>query len=212
MSNENVEYNEIRCNKLLLGNEETGYISLRGMLDEETDPGLVISQGGDKGGDIIIGFKEGRPTLALFNESGKKEGVIEIGFNNDGAPTLRFFSGEAEDDSLDAVTLGFDSNGSPSLYLSKATEDGETFINLSAQDDGSLYLALSSSGATGGKIFLNTDDEGAGIMLSSEDRMEGEEERWGIFMVTDKERSTLDAEGSNRFNVIRTSKEADSEV
>lgn len=208
MSNENVEYNKIQCNELLLGNEKTGYISLRSNVNEEADPSLVLSQGGDEGGDIIIGFKQGRPTLALFNESEKK-GSIEIGFNDEGAPILRFFSGR---DSTDIVTLGFNNSGSPSLYLSNSTENGETFINLSAEDDGSLYLTLSSQGETGGKIFLNTDSAGAGIMLSSEDRMESEKERWGIFMITDQERSALDAEGNNHFNVMRMSKKAGSEV
>ena len=80
VENENVEFNEVRCKKLVLGDEETGvlYISMTG---DEGNSGLKITQSEeDNGNNIIIGFSDGKPTIIL-NSSNKEEdikGVIQL--------------------------------------------------------------------------------------------------------------------------------------
>ena len=113
MSNENVKCNEIQCNKIILGNEETGHIELS-VSKEEESTALILSQGSDLG-KIVMSFKSGKPSLSIFSTGGDKEGAIEIGFTDAGIPLLNLIGERVEDKDPNAVTVGFDSDGTPML-------------------------------------------------------------------------------------------------
>ena len=220
MKDENVEFNEIRCNKLILGNKETGTIILS--IDEEDGtPKLGIFNDADSGTGISIGFSNGVPTLTFVNQDGKKCGIIRLTFNDKGFPVLHLFKERGENEDINEVRLGFDSNGENVLRLSNGQNEDRGFANLSVDENGRLSLMLVNRNIKGGNIIFRVDKTNAGIVMTSRDRMENEDAPWGLYIATDAEGSKLEVEGENYISESRKDKEigesrkdeeADSEV
>lgn len=205
MENKNVEYNEIRCNKLILGDRKTGLVGLT-VSKEEGFPALALSlTREDHKASVVIGFKDGAPTLGLIDKNGDKTGTIEIGFDERKSPMLTFHNKSAVDGDAKHIKLGFDDNGFPMLYLSPGNKEIGS-VKLGA-DDVSSYLALIRRSINSGNIVLRSGDESAGIVVTSLDRLETEEEIFGILLFTNSEGSVLNIEGVEHINRTRTDKE-----
>ena len=208
MSDNNVKYDTIQANKLILGNEEDGFIELM-VTNVEGNISLgIISRDNSKGG-IVLGFYNGQPTIALLNRDDEKEPVGAIlSFNKEGLPVLRM-SGKSNSG---AIILELRDNELPQLSLSGRTdgESDESAVHLGFNPDGDLHLLLSGEGIKGGNILLRADGDSAGVMLTSRDRIK-DGENWGVFMYSDPGESILDVEGENYINEPRENKEVDSE-
>ena len=210
MSNENVEFNEIRCNKLILGNKKTGSISLR-IDDKDGTPNLFLSGGdGEKG--IYIGFNNGNPVLSLVNTDGKKEGTIGLTFNDDSSPVFTLSMKGDDNEKVNAVRLGFGDDGDAVLRLSNGQDEDSGFVNLSVDDDGSIFLFLVNRNVKGGNIFFSVDKTDAGVAITSTDRMQNREAPWGLYIGTGINGSGIEVEGEKYFDRNRKDKEAGSEV
>lgn len=199
MENKNVEYNEIRCNKLIVGDRETGFVMLS-VSKEERSPALTLSlTHEDHKAGVVIGFRDGAPTLGLINENGEKKGSIAIGFGDGELPTLTFYSEDAADGKARNITLGVDDDGFPSLFLSAPSDKGRSIVNLGI-DDISSYLALIGRSVDGSNIVLRSSNEEAGIILTSSDRLKAEEEILGILLISNSEGSVINIEGVEHIN------------
>ena len=210
MSDENVEFNEIRCNTLILGNKDTGTISLR-IDDEDGTPNLFIS-GGDEEQGIYLGFNNDSPVLAFVNKNGKREGVIGLKFNDEGYPVLTLSRKRDENENVNEVKLGFDESGDAVLRLSNGQNEDSAVVSLSVDDDGSIFLFLANRNVKGGNIFFSVDKTDAGIAITSTDRMQNRDAPWGLYIATGIDGSKLEIESKNYIDESRQNKEADSEV
>lgn len=220
MKDENVEFNEIRCNRLILGNKETGTIGL--MINEvDGTPSLMLFNDEDSGTGISIGFSNGVPFLSFVNTDGKKEGVIGISFNDEGFPVLTFSKRGDGNEKVNEIRLGFDNDGDAVLRLSNGQNEDSGFVALSVDKDGSPFLMLAHRNVKGGNIILSADKANAGMAITSTDRMENADAPWSVSISTGVEGSKLDVEGKNYISESRKDKEigeprkneeADSEV
>lgn len=215
MKDENVEFNEIRCNKLILGNEETGIIEL-GVSTDNGSTQLVISQR-DAKGRIYIDFDNGSPGLYIsYNEGGKLSGMVALSFNNEGFPRFTL-GGRIEEDKVDnSISLELAEDASPRLSLIDDRNGRQSNILLGTGGNGRLYLSLANTGAEGGIIFLNTADDYASIGMSSSKQLADEDkssdERWGVLISNRSDGSEVSVEGEKFARVTRQNKKVDTEV
>ena len=215
MSNENAEFNEIRCNKLVLGNEETGIIEL-GVRKSGESTALVVSQRGAKG-SIYIDFDNGRPALYLSNgESEESDGMIALSFNDEGFPKLILAGKMVEGEIENSIFLGLAQDASPRLYLSDDRKGKESYIVLGSSGNDKLYLTLANQGPEGGIIFLNAAAAFASIGMSSNSQLDdedrGTDERWGVLIANRSDGSELNVEGESFVRVPRKKEKVDTEV
>ena len=206
MKDENVEFNEIRCNRLILGNEETGVIDLK--IDEEDGtPKLGIFNDADSGKGIFIGFSDGVPTLSFVNKDGKECGIIRLTFNDEGSPVFHLIKERDENEDVTEIKLGINSDGDAVLRLSNGQNEDRGFVFLSADRDRSLSLMLVNRNIKGGNIIFGVDKANAGMLMTSTDRLKNEDAPWGVSIATGVEESKLEVEGKNYIDESRKDKE-----
>lgn len=77
MRNENVEYNEVRCKNLIIGDEETGYINLKVNQIDDSPCLEIQSNDGNEDSSITIGYKDGTPIISLITKRTNQEPTDE---------------------------------------------------------------------------------------------------------------------------------------
>lgn len=212
MKKKSVEYDEIRCNKLILGDGEKGYIILS--IDDETGhPALAMSQE-NASGTILLSLKDGIPSLSLLNKgTNEQRGLVELKLNDNGFPILNFLRLGNDNEDLSEISLGLNDDGQPRLYLSNKSGSVPNFIDIGVDNDGSVYLLITNRETKGGNIIIRANKDGVGIMMSTEDRRRqiggGS---WGVVLATDSEESILGFEGEEHIKMGRQKEEENSEV
>ena len=212
MSSEKVEYNEIRCNKLVLGNEETGFVEL-GVIDNQGSPNLVLSQNLEATESaIILGFNDGIPTIELLNiDGGEMKSFIGFRFTNNGYPILNMSKKSDAGESRDVVDLGFNSEGYPTLFLLNSSGEDDAVVSLRVDDNGCVSLFLTNENVKGANVVLRVDKDAACMITGTNDRIKNEKNQ-GVLILTGPNGSSLSLEGKESTIQRRQGKELDSEV
>lgn len=192
MANENVEFNEVRCNKLLLGNEETGFFQLS------------------------VNSKEGNPVLEITPDDKTDSGKIIIQFQ-DGIPTLTLDNKDIGDGSSSKIMLSFSDDGHALLFIVKAHDNNmRSFATLGVNPNDTSYLYLVNNKSKGSEILMQADDsKGAIVALTSTVKREKTEKdnatRWGIVMMHTPQESVINVEGKQEIRASQKDTTEDSE-
>ena len=201
MENEDVEFNEVRCKTLILGDEETGFINLK-VSKIDDSPAIEINPNeGDEDSSIIIGFKDGRPILNLItNKTNEKRHIITLHFDEGGMPIMEMGTQYAENKYENLIGLGLSHEGTPVLILSSEV-DQDTFVaaGLIITEDGQASLVLRHENVKGGNIVIRVDDDGGGIIMEtnedSTDQTDSTKLSKGILLVNNSKVTLMDIKG-----------------
>ena len=210
MKDGNVEFNEIRCNRLVIGNKETG-IAVLTLSKEDENPVLILSPGDAEEG-IVLGFKDGMPTLGLHTGDVRKNtALVELKLNKDGSPILSLSKKGNEDKGVSEVNLGFNDNGDPRLCIYDRRSSKFKIIDMNIDNSGAISLTIMNREVEGGNFILRVDDESAIMVMSSEARRKIGEGSWGIVIGTGSEDSLIGIEGEEHVQVNRENNKENSE-
>lgn len=199
-NNENVEFNEVHCKKLVLGDEKTGFITLKVNGVEGVFTSLSVESSQDKNsGEVQIEFHNGIPRLRLANRAeDMNKGDIVLAFGKEGNPYLLI---EIEDGgkSEKSIMLGISVSGQPRLFLLNEEGEEDTSVSMGTYTDGSPFVMLVNENLDGGNIVLWTNDDGANISISSAERikksLENPKDAIGLLLASNKNASRLLIEG-----------------
>ena len=201
MKNENVEFNEIRCKKLILGDEEAGFINLK-VSNIDNSPVIEMTPvDGNEESSITIGFKNGTPILNLItNKTIEKQHIIKLHFDEDGLPIMEMGIQDHEENYDNIVALGLVNEGTPLLLLgSDSDQDPYVVAGLLINENGHANLILKNNSVKGGDITLRVDDDGGGIVMrTSEDttnRDESKTSNKGITLINTTKMTFMDIKG-----------------
>lgn len=210
MKDGNAEFNEIRCDRLVVGDKEKGFVVIT--VDEENEGPVLILSSKDANEGIVLGFKDGVPTLGMHTMEAKKNtALVELKLNEEGIPMLNLSKKGNEDKSVSEVNLGFNDNGDPRLFLSDRSGSKSKFIDMGIDDGGGIFLRIINREIEGGNFILRVDDDSAVMVMSSEARSKIGEGSWGIAIGTSSEESLIGIEGEEHVKRVPENKEENSE-
>lgn len=201
MGNENVEFNEVRCKNLILGDEQTGYINLTvNKIDES--PFLEIKPNdGNEDSSITIGYKDGKPILTLTtNKTNEKKHIIKLYFGDGDMPIMEMGAQEDETNYDNLIALGLTDDGTPLLAMAtEFEEDTSVVAGLFINEKGHANLVLKNESVKGGWIVIRADDDGGGILMrTNEDpsvENESQKTNRGILLINSSKVTLMDIKG-----------------
>lgn len=202
MENENVEFNEVRCKNLVLGDEETGFINLKVTKIDESPAIEINPNDGNEDSSITIGFEKGRPRLTLTSHDiNKNRNTICLSFTDDGMPSIEIIGNHSNDLEFDSAIAMSLLDGLPLLgLLTKPTKDDEiksiAVISITEKDQANLLI--SNNSIKGGFIALRVENDGGAIIINnkeSTDENKSQEIGKGILLVNNSEMTAIDIKG-----------------
>ncbi len=201
MRNENVEYNEVRCKNLIIGDEETGYINLKVNQIDDSPCLEIQSNDGNEDSSITIGYKDGTPIISLItNRTDEKKHIIKLSFDENYMPIMELGIQDDEEKYDNVIGIGLTDKGTPSLALSSdLDQDTSVVAGLSINEKGQAYLVLNNESVKGGSITVGVDDDGGVITIRTNqeptDETESQKSREGILLVNNSEVTLMDIKG-----------------
>lgn len=198
MGNENVEFNEVRCKTLILGDEETGFINLK-VSNIDNFPAIEINPNdGNEESSIRLGFQNGRPILLLTNnESEKIEAYIKLSFDEEGMPAIEIPIENNEEKHESVLLLGFNTKGCPVLGLASKRNQIQSMAALHIDDEDAVHLVLSNEGIKEELIILSVDNDGSAIIIKTKEESTDEKQKRdkGILLVNNSKMTLMNVKG-----------------
>ena len=201
MGNENVEFNEVRCKNLILGDEDTGLINLKVNKIDDSPFLEIEANDGNEDSSITIGFKDGKPILTLStNKTNEDEHIITLYFDEEGMPITEMRVKDKEKKYGNQIALGLDSDGTPILALaSEPEQDKSVLACLFITESAEAVLFLKNDKIKGGSIAIKADDDGGFISIGrnedSTDETDSQKKSQGILLVNNSEITLMDIKG-----------------
>lgn len=199
MENGNVEYNEVKCKNLILGDEETGFINLKVSKIDDSPAIEINPNDGNEDSSIRIGFKDGRPILSLTShDADKKKNTICFTFNDQGMPTFELITNVIDEDNFDSgFAVGF-SEGQPLLGLISKQDEHTSIASLYIDED-VTHFVLSNRSKNGGFISMKVDSDDSSIVIRDyeelTDETESQKKNKGIYLINNSEVTLIDVNG-----------------
>lgn len=201
MGNESVEFNEIRCKTLTLGDEETGFINLKVNKIDDSPCLEIESDEANEDSSITIGYQDGKPIISLLtNKNNEKKHIIKLQFDESSMPTIETAIQDDEENYDQLSALGLTPEGTPGLIMiTKPNQDTCVLTGILISKNGEACLLLSNENVKGGRIAIRVDDDGGGISIrtnqDSTDKTDSQKRSEGIILVDNSEVTFMDIKG-----------------
>lgn len=200
MENENVEFNEVKCKNLILGDEETGFINLKVSKIDDSPVIEINPSDSNEENSITIGFKDGRPILRLTsNEADNKKSVISLYFDDKSRAIVEIFIGNNEEDYDSALVMGIGTEGTPMLGMNSKHYENNSIVGLNINEEGAAQLLLSNRSIKGGFISMMVDNDDSFIVIKNyeelTDETESQKKSKGIYLVNNSDVTLIDVNG-----------------
>lgn len=134
MTNGNVEFNEVRCKKLVLGDDESGVFHLSVIGNREKPQLMITDSEGNSSGAVYIKFVDGMPTLYLEGE----DNGIQLRVNSNGA--VDFQIGKNGSEEMSNIVLGIGDENEAFLFITNGKSKGGIISMLAGEEDATVML------------------------------------------------------------------------